>query len=136
LRLALVGLIRQMRPRGVNSLTPSRLSALVTIAAGGPLRIGELATEMAVSAPTVSHIVDALEEQGLIARHHDPRDGRACLVSASLAGLALLASERKGATGFLTDQIRNLPPEQQAALASALPALEAMGRHEGVGDVR
>jgi hypothetical protein len=33
-------------------------------APGGPLRIGELATEMAVSAPTVSHIVDAHEGVG------------------------------------------------------------------------
>jgi DNA-binding MarR family transcriptional regulator len=114
-----------------SDLTPTRLSALAIIAADVPLRIGELATRMAVSTPTVSHIVDALDEQGLIARQHDPHDRRVCLVGISPAGQELLAELRTRTTGFLADQIGRLPAEQQEALSRALPALEAIGRAAG-----
>jgi DNA-binding MarR family transcriptional regulator len=129
LRLALIDVARRTRTQDwASGLTPSRLSALAIIAAGAPLRIGELAARMAVSTPTVSHIVDALDEQGLIARRNDPHDRRVCLVGISPAGRDLLTGLRTRTTGFLADQIGRLPAEQQEALAHALPALEALGR--------
>ncbi|MDX6434867.1 MAG: hypothetical protein QOE54_7233 [Streptosporangiaceae bacterium] len=131
LRLALNEVTRRTRTQdGMSGLTPSRLSALAIIAAGAPVRIGELAARMAVSTPTVSHLVDVLDEQGLIARRHDPHDRRVCLVGISTAGRRLLAELSTRATGFLADRIGRLPADQQAALAEALPALEALGRAE------
>ncbi|MGI8333003.1 MarR family winged helix-turn-helix transcriptional regulator [Actinomadura scrupuli] len=129
LRLALNEVNRRTRPQeAASGLSPGRLSALAIVAADGPLRIGELAARMAVSTPTVSHIVDALDEQGLIARRHDPHDRRVCLVGIGPAGRKLLADLCTQATDFLTDRIGRLPPEQQETLADALPVLEALGR--------
>lgn len=129
LRLAMVELIRRTRNQDwASGLTPSRLSALAIIGDGGPVRIGELAARMAVTMPSVSHIVDALDEQGLIARELDPHDRRVRLVGISTAGRELLAELRTRTTGLLADQIGLLPEEQQAALAHALPVLEALGR--------
>jgi DNA-binding MarR family transcriptional regulator len=129
LRLAMIELSRRTRPQDwASGLTPSRLSALAIIAAGAPVRIGELAARMAVSTPTVSHLVDVLDEQGLIDRRRDPHDRRVCLVGISPAGRALLADLNTRTTGFLADQIGLLPADQQTALARALPALEAIGR--------
>jgi DNA-binding MarR family transcriptional regulator len=123
----MIELTRRTRTQDwASGLTLSRLSALAIIAGGAPVRIGELAARMAVSTPTVSHIIDALDEQGLIARRHDPQDRRVCLVGISPAGRELLAELRTRTTGFLADQIGRLPAEQQAALAHALPALEAL----------
>jgi DNA-binding MarR family transcriptional regulator len=128
LRLVLIEVTRRTRIQDwASDLTPSRLSALAIIEAGAPLRIGELATRMAVSTPTISHLVEALDEQGLIARRHDPHDRRVCLVGISTAGRDLLAELRTRTTGFLADQIGRLSAEQQRALAAALPALEAIG---------
>jgi DNA-binding MarR family transcriptional regulator len=128
LRLVLADLNRRLRAQdGPPDLTPSRLSALAIIVGNGPLRIGELAAQMAVSAPTMSHLIEALQEQGLITRQHDARDRRVCRVAASPAGVALLEDLRKRAAGLLAERIRGLPPDQRTALAQALPALEALG---------
>ncbi|MCO5989545.1 MarR family transcriptional regulator [Actinoallomurus spadix] len=115
-----------MRKDWPDHLTPSRLSALTMIAADGPLPVGELARRMAVSTPTVSHIVDALAKLRLIDRRPDPRDRRVCRLVLSDAGDELLDDLGRRMTGLLEDQIRRLPAEQQAGLAAALPALEAL----------
>lgn len=133
LRLAMVELFRRTRNHGsASGLTPSRLSALLILGDGDPVRIGELATRMAVATPSVSHIVDALDEQGLVVREHDPHDRRVCLVGISAAGRELLAELRTRTTGLLADQIRLLPEDQQAALVQALPVLEALGRADNL----
>ncbi len=137
LRIVLSGINHRLRTDWPDHLTPSRLSALVTIASGGPLPVGELARRMAVSAPTVSHIVEALEKLGLVDRRPDPHDRRVCRLELSGTGDELLDDLSRRTTGFLADRIRLLPEEQRFALAAALPALEALAaapeqpRHEG-----
>ena len=126
LRLAMVGLHRRLRKDWPDDLTPSRLSALATVSAAGPLAVGELAKRMAVSTPTVSHIVDALDKLGLIARQPDPHDRRVCRLTTSEAGAELLEELGRRTTGRLADRIHQLPPAQQIALEAALPALEAL----------
>ena len=126
LRLALAGLNQLLRKDWPADLTPSRLSALITIAAREPLPIGELARRMQVSTPTVSHIVDSLEKQGLISRLPDPHDRRICRLTASEAGGELLEELSRRTTGSLADRIGDLSPAEQSALAAALPAIEAL----------
>ncbi len=126
LRLALTGLNRRLRKDWPDELTPSRVSALATIAACEPLPVGELAKRMGVSTPTVSHIVEALDEQGLVARQPDPQDRRICRLVTSEAGAELLGELGRRTTGFLADRIHQLSPAEQTALEAALPALEAL----------
>jgi DNA-binding MarR family transcriptional regulator len=126
LRLVIAGLNRRLRKDWPDDVTPSRLSALATIAAGEPLPVGELAKRMAVSTPTVSHIVDALDKLGLIARQPDPNDRRICLLTTSAKGVELLEELSRRTTGTLADRIHQLPPAQRSALEAALPALEAL----------
>src|SRR5690349_17026065 len=52
----------------------------------GPVRLSELADWQEVDRSTMTTQVRRLEEQGLVARAADPRDGRASLVSATRAG--------------------------------------------------
>lgn len=126
LKLALAGLNRRLRKDWPDDLTPSRLSALAAIAASEPLAVSELAKRMAVSTPTVSHIVDALDKLGLIARLPDPNDRRVCRLTISAAGTEMLEELSRRTTGTLAERIHQLPPAQQAALEAALPALEAL----------
>jgi DNA-binding MarR family transcriptional regulator len=126
LRLAITALNRLLRKDWPDDLTPSRLSALATVAASGPLAVGELAKRMAVSTPTVSPIVDALDKLGLIARQPDPDDRRICRLTTSAAGAELLEELGRRTTGTLADRIHQLPPAQQTALEAALPAIEAL----------
>ncbi|HZE33926.1 MAG TPA: MarR family transcriptional regulator [Actinoallomurus sp.] len=126
LKLAMTALTRRLRKDWPDELTPSRVTALATVAAGEPLAVGELAKRMGVSTPTVSHIVDALDKQGLIARLPDPHDRRICRLTTSDAGAELLEELSRRTTGILADRIHQLSPAQQSAIEAALPALEAL----------
>jgi DNA-binding MarR family transcriptional regulator len=71
-------------------------------------------------------VLARLEEQGLIERMPDARDGRSSLVTASKAGRELLAELRTRKTAFLAHRIEDLGPEDRATLARAAEILEGM----------
>ena len=54
--------------------------------AGGPLRLRELRSEVLLSQPALSRLVDRLVARGLVARCGDPADGRAVQLSLTEAG--------------------------------------------------
>ena len=72
----------------VDGMTPSRMTALAVLAAEGPLRMGELAARLGISAPTVSRLVDHLVERGFLERVTDEDDHRATRVRLSADGHA------------------------------------------------
>lgn len=55
------------------------------------VRLGELATQLFVSAPVASRAVDCLETDGLVERGTDPEDARAHLISITEKGRTQLA---------------------------------------------
>lgn len=126
LRLAVGALVRWLRQRDPGSLSPTQLSTLGQVDLHGPLRIGDLAGRERVAAPTMTRQVGILADAGLVDRGPDPTDARGSLVAVTDAGRALLAEVRRERTTLLVQRIADLPPDQQAALAAALPALEAL----------
>jgi DNA-binding MarR family transcriptional regulator len=107
-----------------DGMTPSRIAALSVLATHGPQRMGELAERMAISAPTVSRLVECLGERGLVERVPDPDDHRATQVRLSAAGTARLTALRERGTGLIADRIAGLSPAELAALAAAMDVLE------------
>src|SRR4249919_3041619 len=71
-------------------LSAARLSALSVLVFGGARTIGELAAAQQVRAPTMTRIVHALEEEGLVAREADPHDGRRVRLRATAKGKRVL----------------------------------------------
>jgi DNA-binding MarR family transcriptional regulator len=126
LRLAVGRLARRLRLEGDSGLPPLQLSTLVTIELHGPLRLGELAQREAVTAPTMSRVLAALDERGAVDRRPDPGDARSTLVSVSAAGRDLLATVRTERTASVARRLDRLDPAQRTALIAALPALEAL----------
>ena len=63
LRLAVGRLHRRIRIDDSESLPPLQLSTLVTVELHGPLRLSELARREAVTAPTMSRVLTALDER-------------------------------------------------------------------------
>src|ERR671936_2906833 len=57
-------------------LSAARLSALSVRVFAGPRTLGELAAAEHVRPATMSRIVQALEQEGLLRRESDPDDGR------------------------------------------------------------
>ncbi len=126
LRLAIGRLHRRIRVDSGAGLPPLQLSVLSTLDVHEPLRLSDLARREAVTPPTMSRVLGSLEEQGLVQRRVDPSDARSSLVSVTDLGRATLARIRTERTALLADRIDRLSPRHRAALAAALPALEAM----------
>jgi DNA-binding MarR family transcriptional regulator len=126
LRLVVGRLHRRIRIDGRESIPPLQLSALTTVEQHGPLRLSELARREAVTAPTMSRVLAALDEQGLVIRTPDPNDARGVRIVLSEEGAARLAEVRSHRTALVARRLARLDDEQRATLVAALPALEAL----------
>ncbi len=107
----------QWRLAEAHGLTPTQAQALALLAAPGrvALRVSDIAAQLAISRPTASDAIAALERKGLIRREPDPRDARA-------TGLVLTEGGRDAARdagdwpAALLDVAADLPPSDQEAL--------------------
>ena len=126
LYLALGRITRVLRREASSPIGHGALSALVTLSQQGPMRLGELAAQEGVAAPSMTRIVASLEQAALVRRTQDPADGRAYLVQATADGEGLVLAGRAARMVALRTRLEGLPPDQQAAVLAALPALEAL----------
>ncbi len=126
LRLAVTRTARRLRQQAGTDLTPSLAAALATVEVRGPLTPSELAEIEGVKRPTATRIVAKLAASGLVERTGDPNDGRVSLVSISSDGSALLQKMRKRKNAYLARRLRELPPDDIAALERAADVLERL----------
>jgi DNA-binding MarR family transcriptional regulator len=120
----LVTLVRMLNlPR---DLSMTVASTLATLERFGPRRLTELAAVEGVSQPGMTQIVSRLEREGLAERRSDPTDGRAVIVRITEAGRAELARRREAQAKRLAELLAELPEEDRAAIAAALPALDRL----------
>ena len=88
-------LARTLRRRGAEAMAPWDLAphqarALRVVAHHERIRPGELAAHLRVAPRSVTDVVDALEERGLVERGPDPTDRRAQVVTLTDAGSRLV----------------------------------------------
>jgi len=127
LRAAVGRLERRLNSASLDvGLTPTQMSVLNAIARQGPVGVGDLATAENLNPTMLSRVVGKLESAGLISRTPDPDDRRVTLVASTPAGRRLKARIQQRRTAALAELLTLLSPEQDAALAVALPALEAL----------
>ncbi len=88
-----------------------------------PRRIGALAEAESLAQPTVTLIVQRLEQLGLVTRQPDPADGRATLISLTPAGHAKLVQVRAAYRAFLRERLGRLPDNDLEALVRSLAAM-------------
>ena len=72
----------------------------------------------------LSRVIGTLDSFGLIKRLRDPDDFRAARVEITPKGRAVYERITAQRSAVISESVTGLPPGQQAALASALPALE------------
>jgi DNA-binding MarR family transcriptional regulator len=132
LRAAIGKLSRRLRPTIAGSgLSPSEISVLFSIDRRGPLRLSELASIEAINPTMLSRIVGRLVQTGLIRRIPDVEDRRVGLVESTPAGRRMRKRIHRERTQALQTHLRDLDPEEQAALWTALPALERLAQRIG-----
>ncbi|HET7386128.1 MAG TPA: MarR family transcriptional regulator [Nocardioidaceae bacterium] len=124
LRTAVVRLHHWLQaPVARRGVTPTRLTAMAILEKTGPLRAGDLADRLTITAPSMSRLAEALEEGGWVRREPDPEDRRAQLIALSDDGKATLDLLRREGTGELADALGSLPRADREALERALPVL-------------
>lgn len=126
LRLALMRVARRLRQRADAGVSPSQLSALVTIDTMGPLPLRDLAAAENIAPSTLTRIVNALGDESLIDRLPDPADRRVTVVALSPRGRRLLADARSRSAAYLADRVAALSTREQQTLVAALPVLERL----------
>ncbi|MDA0659933.1 MAG: MarR family winged helix-turn-helix transcriptional regulator [Planctomycetota bacterium] len=117
---------------GQNDLNPTQGQILIVL--GGRttgLRLSEIASELAVSAPTVSESVATLVEKGYVKKGKAIDDGRAVTVTLSAAGKRIV--ERLDVVGgAITTVLESLPVAEQIQLYRTMlrmvRQLQAAGR--------
>ena len=125
LHSAAIHLLRHARRVDPESgLSPARLSVLSVLVFGGPQPITDLAAAEQVSAPTMSRLVSALEQAGLVERKPDAHDGRVVHVAATQEGARILLQARRARVEFLTKQIADLQPAEIELLGRTAEILE------------
>ena len=130
LRLAVMRLARVLRQKAQDPITPSQLSALVSVERDGPVTLGELAALESVQPPTMTRIVAALEEQGLVVREADSADRRISRLHITGTGRRLLEKNRSRKTAYLASRMRGLSAEEHEVLGRAAALLERMTEGE------
>ena len=125
LRRAILRLARQLNAASVGEgLTPTQASVLGIVTHRGPLGLTELTEIEGLNPTMLSRVVGKLDSFGLIRRLRDPDDFRAARVEVTPEGKQTnqrIAAER---AAILSERLAGLPPDQEAALVAALPALE------------
>jgi DNA-binding MarR family transcriptional regulator len=127
LRAAISRLERRLSAAARQSgVTPTQLWILAAVVRHGSIGIGELAATEDVNPTMLSRVIGKLDDAGLIRRVHDPRDRRAALVEPTAAGRRLKQRIQEQRTAALAELLNGLSPQQEEALAAAVPALEAL----------
>ncbi len=135
LRAVIGRLSRHLRPTVAGfDLTPSQVSVLLTVDRHGPLRLTDLAAIESINPTMLSRITGRLTERNLIRRTPDAVDRRAARVESTPAGRRMRRRITRERTAALERHLRELGPDDQAALLAALPALERLARISGEGN--
>jgi DNA-binding MarR family transcriptional regulator len=104
-------------------LQSNQLSAMAVLLNDGDMLMGQLAATEKVQPPSMTRIVNGLEQRGYVARRPDPRDGRQCLVTLTPAGREVILANRRRRDEWLTVRIAELDPTEREVLRKALPIL-------------
>jgi len=97
-------------------------SAVLSRLRGGPMTVGELAAAEGVRAPSMTQIINRMEEAGWVTRSAGPVRGR--MVQITDAGTATAVAVRQERAARLARRCEGLSADDLAALEAVLPVLD------------
>ncbi len=120
---------------GVDPLPPVAQRVLHEASERGVARISDLARSTQTGDAAVSRQVTWLEEQGLVRRERDPRDGRAALVRLTPAGRRVREKLRRSQDEIFQELLAGWSPRKLETLAELMEQL-ASDLHASRADPR
>lgn len=97
-------------------------SAVLSRLRGGPKTVGELATAEGVRAPSMTQIINRMEEAGWVTRSEGQVRGR--MVQITEAGRSVAVAVREERAARLARRCEGLTADDLAALEAVLPVLD------------
>ncbi|NUS17779.1 MAG: MarR family transcriptional regulator [Streptomyces sp.] len=120
-------LSRRLRSQRVDeTLSPTEMSVLGTLARCGSATPGELARKEHVQPPSMTRIVAMLEAKGLVRREPHPEDRRQVVVSRTEQADSMLVESRTKRNAWLAQLAEGLTEEELAIMRQAAPVLEKL----------
>jgi DNA-binding MarR family transcriptional regulator len=111
-------------------LGPRHVAALEQLR-GGSVTVGELASSLGLTLPTVSGVLADLDRAGFVERHPDPADRRRTIAQIADGKKELASQWLDGAAGPLARVLDKLSPGEQQAFLKAMDLLETELRNPG-----
>ncbi len=121
--LRLARRLRQMKDESLD-LSGNQLSAMAVLLNEGDKLMGELAAAERIQPPSMTRIVNGLEERGLVVRKPSQRDRRQCLVSLTDSGRTILLANRRRRDEWLALQLEQLDGRDLDVLREAVLILD------------
>jgi DNA-binding MarR family transcriptional regulator len=109
-------------------LSMPQVSALMRLHHEGACGVSEIGSELGVTSAAASQMIDRLVLSDLLERSEDPDDRRMKVLRLTPKGVALIVKGREARYRWLDDLARNLTPEQQEQITTALGYLTAAAR--------
>jgi len=127
LRLSVVRLNRRLRSQRTDeTVSLTQISAMATLNRCGPMTPSELASSERVRPPSMTRVIAALEEEGMVSRRDHPTDGRQSIIQLSQAGAELLAAEASAKERWLDKRLAELSESERVTLARASEIIDRM----------
>ncbi|HUB38974.1 MAG TPA: MarR family transcriptional regulator [Streptosporangiaceae bacterium] len=133
LRISVSRLARRLRAeRQTKGLEPglsdTQLAALASLERHSTMTPGELADHEKVQPPSMTRVIAALEELGLVMRAPHATDRRQVVLTVTDRGREVVQQSRRLREEWLAKRLRELTPEERAALRAAAPVLEKLSQ--------
>ncbi|MQA93269.1 MAG: MarR family transcriptional regulator [Streptosporangiales bacterium] len=129
MRISITRLARRLRAqRADSSLSGTQMAVLAALAKHHAMSPRELADHEKVQPPSMTRVLAALEEKGLVSRSQHPTDRRQQIVTLTDEGQELLKQDRKRREAWLAQRLKELTPEERATLRQAVKILERLSQ--------
>ena len=113
-----------------NELSLGAMAVLGCLYGNGELSVGELAAHERVQPPSMTRIVNCLEDGGYVARRPHDTDRRQVVVVLSELGRDTVLADRARRDAWLARKLQDLTAEERAVLRKAAPILEQLAQKD------
>lgn len=120
---------RRLRVEKPSSLRPAQVELMLVVARHPGISVATAARELRLADNSVSTLVNQLAGAGMLRRETDPDDRRAARLELTPAAQRHIAEWRDRRARLVAAGLDELPAEDRAAIAAALPALGRLLTH-------
>jgi DNA-binding MarR family transcriptional regulator len=110
------------------ALSDTQLAALATLERHGAMSPGDLAEHEKVQPPSMTRVIAALVDWGLVTRAPHPTDRRQVILTVTPDGRTLVQRVRRRKEAWLARRLAELSPQERAILREAAPILEKLSQ--------